>query len=36
MRLPTCMALAIMLTWALAPTIDLAGAGGLTESLQSE
>ena len=36
MRLPACMALAIMLTWGLAPAIDLAGAGGLTESLQSE
>ena len=36
MRRPTCVALGIALTCGLLPAVDLAGAGGLTESLQSE
>ena len=36
MRRPTCVALGIALTCGLFPAVDLAGAGGLTDSLQSE
>ena len=36
MRRPTGVALTIALTCGLFPAVDLAGAGGLTESLQSE
>ena len=36
MRGPTYVALAIALMCGLSPAVDLAGAGGLTDSLQSE
>ena len=36
MRRPTYVALGIALTCGLFPAVDLAGAGGLTDSLQSE
>ena len=36
MRRPTGMALTIALTCGLFPAVDLAGAGGLTDALQSE
>ena len=36
MSLPTCVALGIALTCGLFLAVDLAGAGGITESVQSD